>query len=88
MGLIGSFNSWSEDVELAFNEADNTYNGEITLEDNAEFKVRFNGDWNYCLGGDVDALSAFGGNIILANGGTFGVTLDLNKATLTLVPAN
>ena len=88
VGLIGSFNSWSEDVELAFNEADNTYNGEITLEDNAEFKVRFNGDWNYCLGGDVDALSAFGGNIILANGGTFGVTLDLNKATLTLVPAN
>lgn len=88
VGLIGSFNTWTEDVELTFNSTDNTYTGSISLEANAEFKVRFNGNWDYCLGGALNKLSAFGGNIVVADGGDYSAVLDLNKGTLTLTPAN
>ena len=88
VGLIGSFNTWTEDVELTFNSTDNTYTGSISLEANAEFKVRFNGNWDYCLGGSLNKLSAFGGNIVVADGGDYSAVLDLNKGTLTLTPAN
>jgi hypothetical protein len=84
VGLIGSFNTWSEDVALTFNSTDNTYTGSISLEANAEFKVRFNGNWDYCLGGALNKLSAFGGNIVVAEEGTYAVVLNLNKGTLTL----
>ena len=84
VGLIGSFSGWSEDVELSFNAEDNTYNGTVTLEANAELKVRFNGNWDYCLGGELTKLSAVAGNIKVAEAGTYAAKLDLNKGTLTL----
>lgn len=88
VGLIGSFNSWSDDVELTFNSADLTYTGNVTLEANANFKVRFNGNWDYALGGSLDKLSAYGDNISVTDAGTYKVVVDLNKATVTLTPAN
>jgi len=84
VGLIGSFNNWSEDVEMAFNAEDNTYSVAIELEANAELKVRFNGNWDYCLGGELDKLSAVAGNAKVAEAGTYNAKLDLNKGTLTL----
>ena len=86
VGLIGSFNSWSDDVVLTFDAADCTYNGSVTLEDNAELKVRFNGNWDYCLGGELTQLSAIAGNAKVAKGGDYTAKLDLNKGTLTLTP--
>ena len=83
VGLIGSFNEWSTDVVLTAG-ADDTYTGSVTLEDNAKFKVRFNGSWDYCLGGSVDAFSAFGGDIVVAEGGTYTVTVYLNHGKITL----
>lgn len=88
VGLIGTFNSWSDDVELAFNSTDLTYSGDVTLEAGAKFKVRFNGDWGYALGGALDKLSAYGGDIEVAEAGTYKAVVDLNKATVTLIPAN
>jgi hypothetical protein len=44
VGLIGSFNEWSDDLVLTFNAEDHTYNGTVTLGENAELKVRFNGN--------------------------------------------
>ena len=88
VGLIGTFNSWSDDVELAFNSTDLTYSGDVTLEAGAKFKVRFNGDWAYALGGALDKLSAYGGDIEVAEAGTYKAVVDLNKATVTLIPAN
>ena len=88
VGLIGSFNSWSDDVELAFNSTDLTYSGDVTLEAGAKFKVRFNGNWDYALGGALDKLSAYGGDIEVADAGTYKAVVDLNKATVTLTPAN
>lgn len=88
VGLIGTFNSWSDDVELAFNSTDLTYSGDVTLETGAKFKVRFNGNWDYALGGALDKLSAYGGDIEVAEAGTYKAVVDLNKATVTLTPAN
>lgn len=84
VGLIGSFNGWGGDVELAFDSTDLTYSGSVTLEADAEFKVRFNANWDYALGGTVDRLSAIGGNIKVAEAGTYNVKLSLNKGTITL----
>ena len=88
VGLIGTFNGWSDDVELAFNSTDLTYSGDVTLEAGAKFKVRFNGNWDYALGGALDKLSAYGGDIEVAEAGTYKAVVDLNKATVTLIPAN
>lgn len=88
VGLIGTFNGWSDDVELAFNSTDLTYSGDVTLEAGAKFKVRFNGNWDYALGGALDKLSAYGGDIEVADAGTYKAVVDLNKATVTLIPAN
>ena len=84
VGLIGSFNEWSDDVVLTFNAEDYTYNGTVTLEENAELKVRFNGNWDYSLGGDLNRLQAVNDNCKVAEAGTYTAKLDLNKGTLTL----
>ena len=44
LGIMGSFNGWTEEVALVKN-ASGVYEGSITVEANAEFKVRANGDW-------------------------------------------
>lgn len=88
VGLMGSFNGWTDELELTYNSGDMTYAGQVTLEANAQFKVRFNGDWSYALGGTLDKLSAYGGNIEVADAGTYSVVVDLNKGTVTLIPAN
>ena len=86
VGLIGSFNQWSDDVVLRFDAADCTYNGTVTLEANAELKVRFNGNWDYSMGGELTRLSAVEGNVKVADAGEYDAKLDLNKGTLTLTP--
>ncbi len=89
VGLMGSFNGWADDVVLTFNETNLTYTGNVTLAANDKLKVRFNGDWKIpSLGGSLEKLSAFGGDIVVADAGTYGVVLDLNASTLTLTPAN
>ena len=84
VGLIGNFNDWSDDVVLTFNAEDYTYNGTVTLGENAELKVRFNGNWDYSLGGDLNRLQAVNDNCKVAEAGTYTAKLDLNKGTLTL----
>ena len=84
VGLIGSFNGWSEDLEMTFSAEDKTYSATLTLEADAELKVRFNGNWDYCLGGELNKLSALGGNLKVAEAGSYTAKLDLNKGTLTL----
>lgn len=89
VGLMGSFNGWADDVVLTFNETNLTYTGNVTLAANDKLKVRFNGDWKIpSLGGSLEKLSAFGGDIVVADAGTYAVVLDLNASTLTLTQAN
>ncbi|MBR1576264.1 MAG: SusE domain-containing protein [Bacteroidales bacterium] len=87
VGLIGSFNDWSGDVEMSFDETALTYSGTITVGDNAEFKVRFNGNWDYSLGDDPTDLNGIGaGNVKIEKAGTYKVVLDMahNSPSLTV----
>lgn len=84
VGLIGSFNEWATDAELTYSAEDYSYSGTVTLEEGAKLKVRFNASWDYALGGALDALDANGGDIVVAEAGTYNAKLELNKGTLTL----
>jgi len=87
VGLIGTFNEWSTDVEMTAGQ-DDAFSATVTLEANAEFKIRFNANWDLALGGTTNALSAYGGNIKVADAGTYTVTVFLNHGKITLTPAN
>ena len=79
VGLIGDFNGWNDDVEMTFDETALTYSGTITTTAaNQGFKVRFNSDWGYSLGGDINALTSFdGANINIEAAGTYKIVLDM-----------
>ena len=84
VGLIGSFegSSWNNDVVMdAVLDDDGNMTGDwtttITLKSGNEFKIRFNGGWDYNLGGDLEALNAGGDNIKATEDGTFQITLHL-----------
>ena len=88
--VLGSFNEWSEDSEvmLVRNGETKLYEANVTFPANTKFKVRFNGNWSYALGGSLDSLSAFGGDITVEQAGTYLLKLNLNAGVITLVPAN
>ena len=86
VGLIGGFNGWSDDVEMAFDRETLTYSGTITVpDDQLEFKVRFNGNWDYSLGDDPSDLNCISaGNVKLEKGGTYKIVLDMAHASPNL----
>ncbi len=87
VGLIGSFNNWSDDVEMTFDEASLTYSGMISVNSAAEFKIRFNGNWDYSLGDDPTDLNCIGaGNVKIEKAGTYKIVLDMahNSPSLTI----
>ncbi|MBO6238147.1 MAG: SusF/SusE family outer membrane protein [Bacteroidales bacterium] len=77
VGLIGSFNSWADDEAMTFDASTLTYTATLTLDAGAEVKVRFNGNWDYNLGGNLEALTPGGANLVIGEAGTYKVTLDL-----------
>ncbi len=90
VALIGKFNDWTPatEVVLTFDAESGLYVGTVTLVDDDQIKVRFNENWDYCLGGTLDALSGVGDNISVTTGGTYQAKLDLNGAKLTLTAQN
>ena len=86
VGLIGSFNGWSDDVVMSFDSTNLTYTGRFTAtEDAPEFKVRFNGSWDYSLGDDPTDLNCISaGNVKLAGPGTYMVVLDMAHGSPSL----
>lgn len=87
IGVIGSFNDWTTDVELTAGQ-DDAYSATVTMAANTKFKVRFNENWDLALGGTLEATSAYGGDIVVADAGTYTVTVFLNHGKITLTPAN
>ena len=87
-GLIGSFNEWSADVVM---EASNGWVvGTLTLDADAEFKVRVDGDWADSYGfaateempsipvdGTQFAATYNGGNLKVAEAGTYEVSFTI-----------
>ncbi len=77
--LIGSFNNWSGDEPLTWDNAN--WRWEITrdFEAGAEFKWRANGEWTYNLGkiDDEGHLGQDGDNIMIENAGNYTIYLYL-----------
>ena len=74
VSIIGGFNGWADDVDLAYNVADGCWEGTATLE--GEFKFRANHDWAINWGGDVNGLTQDGSNLSL-DAGTYHFKLFL-----------
>ena len=83
VGLIGDFNDWADDVEMSFDATTLTYSGKITTTAADQgFKVRFNGNWDYSMGGDINELTSLNGaNISIAAAGEHTIVLDMASAT-------
>lgn len=86
VGVIGSFaaSSWGDDVEMTSADGGITWNVDVTFIAGDEYKIRFNGNWDYNLGGDSKALSLDGGNIKAEEAGNYTVTLKLQPGIPTL----
>ncbi len=86
-GLIGDATAggWDSDTPMTFDSATGLYSVTTTLKD-GKLKVRFDGDWNYNLGGALDNM-VYNGSDIAVEAGTYDVVLDMTvspvKMTLT-----
>ena len=74
VSIIGGFNGWADDVELAYNQDEGCWEGTATLE--GEFKFRANHDWGINWGGSADSLVQDGSNLSL-DAGTYNFKLFL-----------
>lgn len=88
ISLIGSATAggWDADTQLT-QSADNGYIWQCsTTFVPGAFKIRFNNDWGFALGGSLDELSASGGDIAFADSGDYDVELNLSvyPHTITL----
>ena len=91
--LIGSFNSWSGDVDMT--GANGVWTSPATaLTAGTEVKIRHNHDWSLSVGGVLEALgtpfaavSENGPNFIIPEDGTFIITYDTNDQTITVSTA-
>lgn len=81
VGLMGSFNDWGDDQVMDYDWANKVYSTTITLPADGEFKVRFNGNWDYNMGGDINDLTEGGPNIVVAEAGTYLVKFFYNYET-------
>lgn len=77
IGMIGGFNGWGGDVELAPSQDFRTWTGTVTVEEPTEWKFRMNNAWDINLGGSVTDLQPNGDNLSFDAAGTYQVTLNL-----------
>ncbi len=91
-GIIGSFNAWGGDA--AMTEADGVWTGFVTLEADAEWKLRKDAAWTENVGGVFVALGepfeavAGGDNIKIGQAGFFKVVYDTVAGTITISDGN
>lgn len=88
VGLVGDgVGSWDDDVELVRDVADGLYKAAGVVCTKGEFKIRFNGAWDYSLGGDPENLTDDNAGNIAIEAGTYDFALDLThtpyKITVT-----
>ncbi len=88
VGLIGDgVGGWDDDHAVLVRDAtDGLYKAAGVVCPGGEFKIRFNGGWDYSLGGTAENLIDNAGNMPIA-AGTYDFTLDLThtpyKLTMT-----
>ncbi len=78
-GVIGSATplDWGDETPLTYNQTLDQWIGGVHLK-NAELKFRANHSWDYNLGGDMNALSYGGDNIVISLEDDYAITLDLS----------
>ena len=86
-GVIGDAtpNGWGGQTNLV-QDAGNPmiYRGQIDFNGTGEWKIRFNDNWDYNLGGDMNNLTVGGSNIPTPGAGKKTVTVDLSKFPYTV----
>ncbi len=76
----GANGGWPEDypgVELTFDAASKTFKGDVAFNATGEWKIRFNQDWTYNLGGTADNMTFDGPNFPTPGAVTNNVSVTL-----------
>lgn len=81
-GIIGPAQAggWDSDTDMTWNAADESWTATVELTAD-EFKFRANDDWGINVGGSFDNLTQDGGNMKVAEAGTYEVKLFLTRST-------
>ena len=81
-GIIGPAQAggWDSDTDMTWNAADESWTATVELAAD-EFKFRANDDWGINVGGSFDNLTQDGGNMKVAEAGTYEVKLFLTRST-------
>lgn len=84
-GLIGTATPGGWDAQTNLTPSSNglTWTGTVAMT-GGEWKIRFNDNWDINLGGATDNLVFDGGNIMLDEGGTYNITLNLSTLPYTI----
>ena len=80
-GIIGPAQAggWDSDTDMTWNAADESWTATVELAAD-EFKFRANDAWAINVGGSLDNLTQDGGNIKVAEAGTYEVKLFLTRS--------
>jgi len=89
IGIIGSFpaSNWASDVEMTPNEDNTVWTADVTFDAGSSWKIRFNNDWAFNLGGEKDNMDHAildGENYNADEAGTYTVTITLQPGVPTV----
>lgn len=81
VGVVGPANSWNAGAPIEMRPSDDylTWEAEVTLTANDEFKFCMNHGWDINLGGSEDNLTLNTGNLKSPGAGTYRFVLDLSS---------
>ena len=84
LGIVGGFSGWGgqPDVALTPNANFTKWEGDFTLEEASEWKIRANSDWAISFGGSFENTYFDGGNFN-SQPGTYHVTIDFTTSPYT-----
>lgn len=76
-GFEGDYAGWGKGLKMTYDASAKTWNAteDLAIKNGTEFKIRFNSDWTYSFGTDMNAVEFGGGNM----------TFDKNDATYKVV---
>ena len=79
LAIVGTLNEWGEagKVELSHSSDFKTWTATVDFAAGDKFKIRANDAWDINLGGSFDNLSFGGADMLVEEGGTYKVTLNL-----------
>lgn len=85
--LVGNFKDWDKGLSMTPSSDYWKWTAEATMKEDDGFKFKFNGEWEYNLGGNSTELVLDGSDVVCPSDGIYTITLDLSKypASCTMV---